>query len=375
MARNRDVGKVQPRSRTHGAAPDTGKSESSEFMQQTRIDSGGLNFYLLKCLVALVDHSQVSRAAAALSISQPAMSRAMSQLRAITADPVLVKGGGGLIPSAKAIQLRDFAERILQEMDQLLSDAVAFDPKRTHHVFRMVASDYLECLFVDRLVRSFGADYPGIAMSLRHPIHPTEFNRCLESGEVDFCIGLLPPCLHELRYRPLFSDRIVCMARAGHWAVGRKLSPEEFAALEHVVIVPNTTNRFGEAVDEALEARGLRRNRRFVTPNYMTAPHVLAQSDMVALLPLSVATRLRDRFGLAEIAMPVDVPAFEVCISWHDRTHRHAAHMWFRDQVMKFVELMKAETLMAAGSENFAAQGALRSASQVKRNLAVARMA
>jgi DNA-binding transcriptional LysR family regulator len=59
---------------------------------------------------------------------------------------------------------------------------------------------------------------------------------------------------------------------------------------------------------------------------------------MVALLPLSLATHFRDQFGLAEVTMPVDVPGIEVCLSWHDRTHRHAAHMWFRDQVVKFVE-------------------------------------
>ncbi|MGJ7512147.1 LysR family transcriptional regulator [Variovorax sp. GT1P44] len=306
-------------------------------MQQVNATSE-LNLYLLKCLVALVDHSQVSRAAAALSISQPAMSRAMSQLRVITSDPVLVKGSGGLIPSAKAIHMREFAGRILREMDQLLGHAVAFDPKRTQHVFSMVASDYLECLFVDRLVQRFGADYPGIGMSLRHPISPAQVSQVLEAGEVDFYIGPLPTSLHELRYRPLFRDRIVCVAHVGHWAIGRKLSVEEFADLEHVAIVPNSTNCFGEAVDVALEARGLRRNRRFVTPNYLTAPHLVGQSNMVALMPRSLAMRYRDRYAPDEIAMPFDAFEFEVCLFWHDRTHRHAAHMWFRDQVMKFVE-------------------------------------
>lgn len=311
---------------------------------QQRSPAIELNLYLLRCLVALVDHSQVSRAADALSISQPAMSRAMSQLRTATSDPVLVKGGSGLIPSAKAIQLREFADRILREVDQLLGHAVAFDPKRTHHAFRIVASDYLECILMDRFVKTFGADHPGIAMSLRHPVHPMEFNKVLESGEVDFSVGLLPPCLHELRYRPLFSDRIICATRAGHRAVGKKLSPEEFAALDHAVIVPNTINCFGEAVDDALEARGLQRNKRFVTSNYLTAPHVLGQSDMVALLPLSLLTRFGDRYGLAEIELPVDVPDFQICLAWHERTHRHAAHMWFRDQVMKFVDTGEAES-------------------------------
>lgn len=307
-------------------------------MQQRRNDSGVLNFYLLKCLVALVDQSHVSRAADALSISQPAMSRAMSQLRAVTADPILVKGGTGLIPTAKAVQLREFAERILGEMSELLGHAVAFDAERTNYLFRMVATDYLECLFMDRLVQHLGTRYPGISMSVRHPVHPSQFNKVLEAGEIDFAVGMLPTSLRELRHRLLFRDRIICVARASHWAVGRTLSPPEFAALEHVVIMPNTVNCFGEAVDQALAVQGLQRNRRFVTPNYLTAPHLLERTNMVALLPQSLADRFRDRFGLAELPLPMELPDFEVYISWHDRTHRHAAHIWFRDQVMRSLD-------------------------------------
>jgi DNA-binding transcriptional LysR family regulator len=59
---------------------------------------------------------------------------------------------------------------------------------------------------------------------------------------------------------------------------------------------------------------------------------------MVALLPHSLASRFADRFGLAELPLPVKVPEFEVYISWHDRTHRHAAHVWFRQQVVKCLE-------------------------------------
>jgi DNA-binding transcriptional LysR family regulator len=307
-------------------------------MQQKRNDSGELNFYLLKCLVALIDHSHVSRAADALSISQPAMSRAMSQLRAVTADPILVKGGSGLIPTAKAIQLRDFADRILQEMDGLLGDAVAFDPKTTQYEFRMVVTDYLECVFMEGLLKRLGTAFPRISVSTRHPVHPSHFSKVLEAGEVDFAAGILPASLRDLRHRLLFRDHVVCAARKGHQAVGRTLTVEEFASLEHLAIMPNTVNCFGESVDQALGAQGCRRNRRFVTPNYLTAPYLLANSEMVALLPSLLLNRFRDHLGLAEVALPVQVPALDIYLSWHDRTHRHAAHTWFRDQVVQSIE-------------------------------------
>jgi DNA-binding transcriptional LysR family regulator len=137
----------------------------------------------------------------------------------------------------------------------------------------------------------------------------------------------------------LFRDHVVCAARKGHQAVGRMLSVEEFASLEHLVIMPNTVNCFGESVDQALAARSYRRNRRFVTPNYLTAPYLLANSDMVALLPSLLLSRFRDHLGLAEVALPVQVPSLDIYLSWHDRTHRHAAHTWFREQVVQSIEL------------------------------------
>lgn len=303
-------------------------------MQQKRNDSGELNFYLLKCLVALVDHSHVSRAGDALSISQPAMSRAMAQLREVTADPILVKSGSGLIPTAKAIQLREFAERILKEMDQLLGNAVAFDPNATRYAFRVIVTDYLESVFMGPLVQRLGANFPSISVSVRHPLHPSQLNKVLEAGEVDFCIGMLPPSLRDLRHRLLFRDRVVCLARDGHWSDGKRLSIEEFAVLDHIVIMP-TVHCFGDAADQALEAKGLRRNRRFVTPNYLTVPELVEKSDMVALLPLSLAVRFRERFRLCELAMPLEIPAYDVYLYWHDRTHQHPAHLWFRDQAMQ----------------------------------------
>ena len=307
-------------------------------MQQKRNDTGELNFYLLKCLVALVDHSHVSRAADAVAVSQPAMSRAMSQLRAVTSDPILVRGGTGLIPTAKAVQLREFADRILQEMDSLLGDAVAFNPSVTRHEFRLVVSDYMECIFMERLLRHLGTAFPGIGVSVRHPVHPSQFTKVLETGEVDFAIGILPATLRDLRHRPLLKDRIVCAARAGHRAAGKKLSIEEFGALEHLVIMPNAVNCFGELVDVALETHGVQRNRRYVTPNYLTAPQLVGNSDMVAILPELLLTRFRSHSDLVEIQMPIEVPPFDIYLSWHDRTHRHAAHMWFREQVMKSLE-------------------------------------
>lgn len=296
-------------------------------------DDLSLNFFLLRCLVALVDNSQVTRAADALDMSQPAMSRAMGQLRQLTGDPILVKAQVGLVPTAKALQLRDFAQRILYEMDQLLGQAIAFDPAQARRNFRVVATDYLECVFLDPLVTRLSQQFPGISVTACHPVDPRHLNQVLESGEADFCVGMLPPTLEDLRHRLIFRDRIACVAARDHAARKGALSPQAFAALDHIVIKP-TVRAFGDDVDEALARMGLARNTRLTTPGYLSAPYLIESTSMVALMPESLASRFCERFSLARIDVPFDVPPYEVYLYWHERTHNHLDHIWFKEQVL-----------------------------------------
>lgn len=305
-------------------------------MQKRSRDPRTLDFRLLRCLIALVDHAHISRAADALAISQPSMSRALSQLRAFIADPILVKEEGGLAPTTKAVRLRELASRILEETEELLGHANDFDPRVSHIHFRLVATDYVESVFMGPLLAHLGSKFPGVRVTVVDPVHPTQFSRLLEDGEVDFAIGLLAENSSDLRHRPLLQDQAVCAARAAHWAIGRSLTPAEFAELDHAVVMPNAVNYLGAALDKHLQAQGLRLNRRFVTPSYLSVLHLLAVSDMVALLP----ARLVECFGarLATISMPMEATPFEVCLSWHERTHHYPVHVWFREQVVASFE-------------------------------------
>jgi DNA-binding transcriptional LysR family regulator len=293
-----------------------------------------LSFFLLKCLVALVEQSHVTRASDLLSMSQPAMSRAISQLRQLTGDPILVKGKGGLVPTAKALQLRDFAVRILSQMDQLLGHAITFDPDSVRRTFRVVATDYLECVFLDPVTTRLTQEYPSLGVSVQHPINPKDLLKVLESGEVDCCIGMLPSTLEELRHRLIFRDRIVCIAAHSHPAVGKPLTPKDFAALEHVVIRP-TVNVFGAVVDEKLAESDLVRKQRVLTPNYLSVPFLIESTGLVALIPESLADKFDVHFKLARLSLPFEVPSYGVFLYWHERNHHFLDHIWFRNQLME----------------------------------------
>lgn len=297
-------------------------------------DDQSLNFYLLRCLVALVEHSHVTRAADALDISQPAMSRAMSQLRKLTGDSILVKGHSGLVPTPKALQLRDFASHLLLGVDHLLGDALAFDPATTPRTFRVVATDYVESVFLSPTMNRLCQAFPAISVAVIHPINPSLINPLLEQGEADFCMGMLPTSLDNLRHRLLFRDGFACVSAKNHPAAGRTLSMEDFARLDHLLIRP-TVRVFGEVVDEMLAQRGLTRQVRLITPSYLGVPYAIGSSQMVALVPRTLAKDFCDRFDLATLDVNMDLPDYEVYLYWHERTHNHKDHMWFREQVLK----------------------------------------
>ncbi len=302
-------------------------------------DDKNLNFLLLRCLVSLVDHAQVTRAADALDMGQPAMSRALAQLRRLTGDPILVKGHTGLTPSAKAIELRDAAAHLLRGVDSLLGKAAAFDPTASRRTFRVVVTDYAECVFLDPLIQRLTDAFPGISVDLHHPLPLNVLPLALERGEADFCLGMLPLSLDSLRHRLVFRDEICCLVARSHTVVGEglSLSPAQLASLDHVLIRP-TTRVFGEAVDEALSRVGLERNARMVTANYLSVPYIVESTHLAALVPLSLARRFAERFAVCIVDVDMDFPPYEVYLYWHERTHNHRDHRWFREQVFAGID-------------------------------------
>ena len=66
---------------------------------------------LLVTLDILLAEGSVARAARRLGLSPSAMSRALARLRETTGDPLLVRAGRGLVPTPRALELREGSAR------------------------------------------------------------------------------------------------------------------------------------------------------------------------------------------------------------------------------------------------------------------------
>jgi len=139
-----------------------------------------------------------------------------------------------------------------------------------------------------------------------------------------------------LRSRHLFDERYVLTGRRGHPRLRRKLTAEQFAQLEHVVVSLRGGD-FTTPVDDVLAALGLRRNVVLSASSFLFVPEMVARSDLVALVPQRLVRDRTDALRIVEC--PIPVPGFEVGMLWHERSHAHAGQRWVRDVLKAMVDV------------------------------------
>jgi len=287
-----------------------------------------LDLALLRNFCVLIDEESVSRAAERMGIGQPAMSHALARLRAAFDDPLLVRSQHRMVPTAKALELREVVKDILARIDGL-QVPTQFDPKTTPVQFTVTATEFTEYLIFPRLMQRLAVEGPAINILVRPP-HPERSLGWLEQGEIDFRLGSSEKAPPALRGRPLFADRLVSIVRQGHPVLDRPMTTERYVELPHVRPEIEGRSRSERAVDEAMA--GLHRKLRLAlrVRNYLTVPHVVAQSHLAAIVPSRLAKAFADVLPLTIFETPLRLPTIQYSIYWHDRTHGSAPHRWLR---------------------------------------------
>ncbi len=287
---------------------------------------------LLSLFDALHRERHLTRAAARMGLSQPAMSRALVRMRALFADELFVRTSRGMIPTPRADVLAPDVRRVLGEAAALVRKR-AFAPAELERTFVVATSDLVEAHLLSRVTALVAREAPRVDVVTRvvTPDAATE----LVDGRVDLLIVPQPGLPEGLMTQHLFDDTFLCAVRRDHPEVRRKLTLERFLALRHVQIAPR--GRPGGAVDDALAARGLARRVAVRTPSFLAAPLLVAQSDFILTAPRLVLEPLAVPLALRTFPLPVDVPGFRVASAWHARVHEDPAHRWFRGLVARAV--------------------------------------
>lgn len=298
------------------------------------MDAVDLN--LLVALDALLAENSVTAAALRLGLSSSAMSRTLARLRAATGDPLLVRAGRALVPTPRAIALREHVKALARQAQTVLRPASAeLDLASLKVTFTIrVNEGFMTCLAAP-LLKAVITAAPGVR--LRFAPKPDKDAGPIRDGTIDLEIGVIGTAAPEVRTRTLFRDTFVGVVRTGHPLLEDRVTAERYVAFGHVVA--SRHDRFAGPVDDALEALGLKRTIVAVVPGYPDAIRMARCTDLIALVPRSClgseATDhdVADR-GVRHFNLPVWTPEIAISAMWHPRLDNDPNHRWLRSTVL-----------------------------------------
>lgn len=283
------------------------------------------DFNLLVTLDVLLAEGSVARASRRLGLSPSAMSRSLARLRRTTGDPLLVRAGRGLVPTPRALELRERVGQLVQDAEEVLRPAGKVSLETLERTFTLRTSEGFVENFGASLLARLGNEAPLVRLRFvqkldRDNVPLRDANVDLETGVIDETTG------PEVRVQSLFRDRFVGVVRTGHPLCRGRITPARYAAGKHVFV--SRRGRDTGPVDESLKALGLERSIVTIVGGFSSALALAGATDLIATVPERHTGTLRD--GMHTFSLPVVTPEVTVSMLWHPRFQSDAAHRWMR---------------------------------------------
>ena len=293
------------------------------------MDIRAVDLNLLKAFDALHAERAVTRAAARIGLSQPAMSHALSRLRDLFADELFVRTQHGMEPTARAREIAPLVEGAIEQIEAALNLGAGFDPATSTASFTAGMGEYAEVALVGRLAAAFSRAAPRATLRLLS-LHGGDAAEQLEHGRIDVAVAHLRAVPPTIETTLLFRDPFVVVARANHPIAGQPLSIESYAAQNHVLVSPRGAG--SGALDVVLADFGLRRRVALLVATYLAVPAALAASDLIATVPSRAAQLIAAHAEIVTLPLPVDFSA-TISMAWHRRAASDPAQTWFREML------------------------------------------
>ncbi|WP_437950784.1 LysR family transcriptional regulator [Sorangium sp. So ce296] len=308
-----------------------------------QVNLSAIDVNLVIALDALLQERSVTHAARRVGLSQPAMSHALTRLRELFSDPLLVRVGRQMALTSRAEAMTPQVAAIMHDLASLFGGTrPPFEPRESERTFRIATTAYVELLLLPQLNEVLAESGPRLALHLL-PLDARAAD-ALRNGEIDLAIGAfpegaLPP---DVRRAALFDDRFAGLARASHPRARGRVDLQTYAALGHAVVPRQGADDGG--ADDLIAARGVARREVIAVPHVFLLPHVVTSSDLVA----TVATRLGRAFSslmpLRTFDLPFELPPIEIAMAWNGRTEDDPARAWLRGVVTAAVPQMREAT-------------------------------
>lgn len=283
---------------------------------------------LLVALNVLLEEGSVVGAARRMNLSAPAMSRTLTRIREALNDPILVRSGRGLVPTPRALELREQVRGVVELAHGVFTQSQDSDLRLLDRTFSIRANDVFFGIYGGALRQQMALEMPNAALR----VVPEGFtdDEALNEGRIDLAISATHHFSADIKVQQLFSCPFVGLAREGHPIFQQAMTPQRFAGFDHISV--SRRGRARGPIDAVLAELDLERRVLFTTPTFYSAIFALADSDLILPLMPQLLLRTLEPLGLKLKAfeLPIALQPVEICQAWHPRLDNDHAHRWLR---------------------------------------------
>ncbi|MCX4803502.1 LysR family transcriptional regulator [Streptomyces sp. NBC_01214] len=290
-----------------------------------RVTQSGLDLNLLVALDVLLEEASVSRAAARMHLSEPAMSRTLGRIRKALGDPVLVRAGRVMVPTPHALAVQGEVRAVVDRARALFLTGTEVDLPTLTRTFTVLANDAFTAVYAATLFNRVTREAPGVRLRFLSESHVDV--PALREGVADLELGVVDTRSPEVRVEHLTDERMLGVVRHGHPLLRGRITARRFAAAEH--LTASRRGRLEGPVDTALAEQGLSRRVVGSVGTFPASLFVLRESDLVGLMTSQVEP-LAAALGLAAFEIPLALPPLPFGMAWHPRHDADPAHAWLR---------------------------------------------
>lgn len=293
-----------------------------------KIHSPALDLNLIKIFDAMMEARSVSRAAEILGVSQSAVSHSLARLRVLVGDPLFVRTGNRMEPTARAQRLGEPLRDLLLAAARTLTVEEEFDPSREARTFTIGAIDSLQALLLTGLLREAQGLRIGILVK---SLEPGTTMEALDKGDVDLAIGFFPTIRRWHEKQSLYREKHVCLFDPAQVALTAPISIADYVRYPH--IIPSLGGGLSSFVDDLLSDMGVQRQIIAGTTQFLAIPFMLTQAPVITTMPERIAKFCALTMGLAVSPLPYETKEADIAMLWHRRNSNSPAHGWLRQRI------------------------------------------
>lgn len=296
-------------------------------------DIRSLDVGMLRTFDALMHERSVSRAAARLFLSQPAVSASLNRLREAFADPLFTRAAHGVTPTARAHALAPQVQRVLLDIAALLDAGQAFEPASSERIFRIAGSDHASRLILPGLGHVLTACGSGIRI-VWEPPGTWSLSERLHRGDLDLAVIARLRMPRDMQTQVLYEDHYVYAVRAGHPLAGQPVTLDMFCAVPQIFLGYGSSI-LDDTIEELLTRAGRQRLAQMAVTSFGQIIHQLTHSDHAAVLGNRVAQAHAHKLHIRPL--PFELPPYQSLLCWDPRAEGDAGIQWLKQQIQEIM--------------------------------------